>query len=645
MCGIAGFLTDGIGPSHAAVLRAMLRKIRHRGPDETGLHLIGPAALGHTRLSIIDVAGGAQPMHNEDDSLWIVFNGEIFNYVELGAELLARGHALLTRSDTEVILHLFEELGEDCVSRLNGQWAFAIWNTRNRTLFLSRDRLGVRPLFYTSIPGAFVFASEVKALFAYPGVDRGLDLRALDEIFTFWHTLPPRTAFQRISELPPGHSAWVTNGHVSVKSYWDLPYAPPEAPSNGAGEEDRYAEELSSLLEDATRLRLRSDVPVGAYLSGGLDSSIIASLAQRTGIARLRTFSVRFEDNELDEGAFQNDTVRFLETDHQHVRCSNRDIARVFPDVVWHAEKPLVRTGPAPLQILSGLVRENGYKVVLTGEGADEMLGGYDIFKEVKIRAFWAAHPDSRLRPLLLKRLYPYLPQIQSQQPAYLRAFFHIDPADTCSPFFSHLPRWRVTSKLKSLLSPAVTAELAGYDSLAALEAMLPAAYSGWDPFTRAQYLEARYLLPGYILSSQGDRVAMAHSVEGRFPFLDHRIAEFAARLPARLKMKALNEKYLLKRCARRLVPESVLKRPKQPYRAPDARSFFCAAAPDYVDELLSPARLRKDGIFNPDAVQKLVEKARRGGVTGAADNMAVVGVISTELLDDKFIKSFTARS
>jgi asparagine synthase (glutamine-hydrolysing) len=645
MCGIAGFVADGIGPSHAAVLRAMLHKIRHRGPDDAGLRLLQSAALGHARLSIIDLAGGAQPMHNEDGSLWIVFNGEIFNYIELRADLLARGHTFLTRSDTEVILHLFEELGEDCVSRLNGQWAFAIWNTHDRTLFLSRDRLGVRPLFYTSTPEAFVFASEIKAIFAHPRVVRRLDLQALGEIFTFWHTLPPRTAFCGISELPPGHSAWVTNGHVSVKSYWDLPYAPSQAHSNGVGEEGRYAEELLALLEDATRLRLRADVPVGAYLSGGLDSTLIASLARKSGATRLQTFSVRFEDAELDEGAFQNDAVRFLGTEHQYVRCTRGDIARVFPDVIWHTEKPILRTAPAPLQILSGLVRENGYKVVLTGEGADEILGGYDIFKEVKIRAFWAAHPDSRLRPLLLKRLYPYLPQMQSQQPAYLRAFFHINPEDTGSPFFSHLPRWRVTSKLKSLLSAQARAELAGCDALAALEALLPAAYRRWDPFTRAQYLEARYLLPGYILSSQGDRVAMAHSIEGRFPFLDHRIAEFASRLPSRLKMNGLNEKYLLKCSARKLVPPSVLDRHKQPYRAPDAHSFFCAGTHDYVNDSVSPGRIQQDGIFDRNAVQKLFEKARRGGMAGAADNMAVVGVLSTELLIDKFITHYSAEA
>jgi asparagine synthase (glutamine-hydrolysing) len=639
MCGIAGFVSDQITPSDRSTLRRMIGAIRHRGPDELGTWFDDHAALGHARLSIIDLAGGSQPMHNEDGSLTIVFNGEIFNYVELRRDLLARGHQFATRSDTEVILHLFEEYGENAVSRLNGQWAFAIFDSRTRRLFLSRDRLGVRPLFFTSTANGVLFASEIKSLFAHPAVKRELDIEAVDEIFTFWHTLPPRTAFRGIFELPPGHSATVAGGQVSVRRYWDICY-PESGSTNGAGAEGRYAEELLAILEDATRLRLRSDVPVGAYLSGGLDSTVIAALAKRSGVAKLTTFSVRFEDQELDEGAYQNEAVRYLETDHQDIRCSNADIGRIFPSVIWHTEKPILRTAPAPLYLLSHLVRENGYKVVLTGEGSDEMLGGYDIFKEAKIRAFWAAHPNSAVRPLLLKKLYPYMPQLQSQPAAYLQAFFHVRPEDTKSPFFSHLPRWRLTSRLKALFSAGVKNHLAGRNPLRDLEAELPSEYHSWTPFMRAQYLESRYLLPGYILSSQGDRVAMAHSVEGRFPFLDHRLAEFASRLPPRLKMKALKEKYLLKRLAAGLVPPSVVNRPKQPYRAPDACSFFGRHTPDYVDGMLSAERIRSFGIFDPAAVQRLVAKARSGSTLGAGDNMAVVGVLSTQILYDRFIQN-----
>ncbi len=639
MCGIAGYVAEAIDPKDDSVLRRMLAAVRHRGPDASGVYLDETAALGHARLSILDLAGGGQPMCNEDGSLWITFNGEIFNYLELRAHLIARGHRFSTRSDTEVILHAFEEYGEECVAQLNGQWAFAIWDKQRRRLFLSRDRFGVRPLFYAEPRGALVFASELKALFAYPGMERVLDLDALNEVFTFWHTLPPRTAFHGVSELPPGHSAVFDGGRIAVKRYWDLDFHPRQDLRGGRFDEDECAAQLLSILEDAVRLRLRADVPVGAYLSGGLDSTLIASLIKHTGVTKLSTFSVRFEDGDLDEGAFQAQAVESLGTDHQDIRCSNRQIGEIFPDVIWHAEKPVIRTAPAPLYMLARLVRENGYKVVLTGEGADEVLGGYDIFKEAKVRAFWASQPGSKIRPLLLRRLYPYQSRTQMQSPAYLSAFFHVGESDRQSPFFSHLPRWRMTSRLKSFFSDEVKSQLAPDAPLGWLQSELPEAFRGWDAFTRAQYLEACYLLPGYILSSQGDRMAMAHAVEGRFPFLDYRVAAFMCGLPSRLLMKVLKEKYLLKRSARNLVPPAVLGRHKQPYRAPDARSFFCDGGAEYVGELLSPGRVREDGVFHPGAVEKLVEKARRGEIASVADNMAVVGVLSTQLLIERFIR------
>jgi asparagine synthase (glutamine-hydrolysing) len=311
--------------------------------------------------------------------------------------------------------------------------------------------------------------------------------------------------------------------------------------------------------------------------------------------------------------------------------------------VVWHAEKPILRSAPAPLYLLSKLVRESGYKVVLTGEGSDEIFGGYDLYKEAKIRRFCAAQPDSRLRPLLLKRLYPYLPGIQAQSTAYLRASFGADADSLASPFFSHLPRWQLTSKLKLFYSDELKSALGAADPYAQLRGQLPEDYASWDAFCQAQYLESTGLLPGYILSSQGDRVAMANAVEGRFPFLDHRVVELARSIPPRLKMRALNEKYILKRVARGLVPAEVLKRPKQPYRAPDARSFLGAGEPEYVKALLDPEQLRRDGLFNPNAVQVLVAKVRdslrRGRGVGAKENMALMGILSTQLIANRFIE------
>jgi asparagine synthase (glutamine-hydrolysing) len=638
MCGIAGILNLDGAPAEAAPVDAMVRTLRHRGPDGMGRHVDGACALGHARLSIIDVAGGHQPMTNEDRSLWITFNGEIFNYVELRAELEARGHVFATRSDTEVILHLFEEKDEECVHDLNGQWAFAIWDTRRRRLFLSRDRLGVRPLYYVATPTLFLFGSEIKALCVHPAVGRELDLKALDQILTFWAPVAPRTILKHVAEIPPGHSLSVDERGQRLRAYWRPDYRWTAGPVDV----DRCAETLLELLVDATRIRLRSDVPVGAYLSGGLDSSLVSAIAKKLVADRLRTFSVAFEDPEFDESGHQNEVSRFLRTDHTAIRCGTATIGEAFPDVIWHAERPVVRTAPAPLYLLSKLVSDSGYKVVLTGEGADEMLGGYDIFKEAKIRSFWAAQPASTLRPQLLRRLYPYLRGVQSQPAPYLQAFFRVGGGPS-SCFFSHQPRWQLTSRLKLLYSAAVRDELGSYDPVEDLKASLPPAFERWDWFSRAQYLEATILLPSYILSSQGDRMAMAHGVEGRFPFLDHRVVEFASALPPRLKLKVLDEKYILKRAAGGLIPRTVTARKKQPYRAPDAAAFQGpapgSALPEYVEALLAPSRVAQDGIFDPSAVGHLLAKARDGRVTGARDNMALVAALSTQIVVDRFVK------
>ena len=473
-----------------------------------------------------------------------------------------------------------------------------------------------------------------------------MDPLGLDQIFTYWSTLPPRTIFRGIQELAPGTSLTIQNGKVETRRYWQLHYPSQGSVRTGPQAERDYADRLMELLVDATRLRLRADVPVGAYLSGGLDSSVIAAVIHQYTDTPLKTFSVTFDDPEFDESPYQKDVSRALGVDRHEVRCTEEAIGQAFPRVIWQTERPVLRTAPAPLFILSRLVRENGYKVVLTGEGSDEMLGGYDIFKEAKIRRFWGARPDSKMRPLLLKKLYPYLPRLQKQSPEYLKAFFSVGEGDLSSPFFSHLPRWKMTSMLKAFFSDGLRAELRREEPAAPLEADLPDDYSRWDPLCQAQYLESAYLLPGYILSSQGDRMAMAHSVEGRFPFLDHRVVEFAATIPPRLKMKALNEKYILKRASESLIPDSVRNRSKQPYRAPEGKCFFSAGkGRDYVEELLDPKRLQKSGLFQPEPVQKLVNKFRSGRAVGIKDNMALVGILSAQLVSDQFVENPGARS
>src|SRR6266550_1967544 len=452
MCGISGLLKLDGSQADPCQLGTMIATLRHRGPDANGVELAGPAGLAHARLSIIDLQSGAQPMSTTDGRLWITFNGEIFNYIELREELLDKGHSFATRSDTEVILNAYREYGEECVNHLNGQWAFAIWDTMEQKLFLSRDRAGVRPLFYTQTRDSFLFASEIKALFACPEVCREIDPFGMDQIFTFWVTLPPRTVFKNIFQLPPGHSLTVKGNCVRVQQYWSVSYMQDGDADNR--NEHEIAEELLHLLQDATRIRLRSDVPVGAYLSGGIDSTVTTALVRKLASNRLRSFSITFEDTEFDESSYQQEASSFLGTQHSNVSCSHADIAEVFPEVIRHTEQPVLRTAPVPMFLLSQLVRQSGFKVVLTGEGADEILGGYDIFKEAKIRRFWARNLESKWRPLLLKRMYPYLQEFRRQPTANLMHFFRVTPEDLASSFFSHLPRWELTARLKLLFSP-----------------------------------------------------------------------------------------------------------------------------------------------------------------------------------------------
>jgi asparagine synthase (glutamine-hydrolysing) len=639
MCGIAGFVgRPGPDADDRALLQDMIAAIGHRGPDATGIAAGDGYGFAHARLSIIDVASGQQPMASADGRFTVTFNGEIFNYIELAEELAARGHRFRTRSDTEVILEAYRAWGEDCVKHFNGDFAFALWDAPRRRLFAARDRMGVRPLFHTTRKGCTYFASEVKALVAVPGVDAELDLVALDQIFTFWFPLAPRTPFKGIDEVPPGHTLTVEDGRVAVKPYWSLafPQADDLAGYDGRSE-PAIRDELRELLVDATRLRLRSDVPVGAYLSGGLDSSIVTAAVNAIRPDRLRTFSVTFDSAEFDETPFQESMVRALGTDHASIRCAAGDIGADFPAVIRATERPILRTAPAPLFKLSGLVRDQGYKVVLTGEGADEVFAGYDIFKEAKIRRFIASDPSSAWRPLLLRKLYPYLPRLQGQSQRYLEAFFATRSDEIGDPLFSHLPRFRTTAAAKVFYSEETRRALAGYDALADLRERLPADFAWWHPLNQAQYLECVHLMPGYILSSQGDRVAMAHAVEGRFPFLDHRVVEFAARIPPRLKLRGLREKHILREAFADLLPAEIGNRPKQPYRAPDAPSFLGDGAPDWVAEELAPARLAETGVFAPAAVARLRAKGAAGRATGFKDNVALVGILSTQLWHRNF--------
>lgn len=640
MCGIAGIVNiEDREPVSERDLRQMLAMIRHRGPDEFGIYLDDSVGLGNARLSIIDLSGGQQPISNEDGTMWIVFNGEIFNYVELRPELEARGHRFSTSSDTEVLLHMYEEFGPKCLEQLNGQFAFAIWDTRDRSLFLARDRLGVRPLFYTRTGGRLIFGSEIKALLA-AGVTAEIDPVALDQVFTYWCPLSPRTAFRNVFEIPPGHYLLARKGSIDVKGYWELSFPTSSCSGQPSRALEEWSEEFSNLLIDAVRIRLRADVPVGAYLSGGLDSSIIASIVRNFTSNSLDSFSISFEDADFDESGWQLQMARFLGTSHQVVRATHADIGRVFPEVIWHSEVPLMRTAPAPMFLLSKLVRDSDYKVVLTGEGADEFLAGYDIFKEGKIRRFWAADPGSARRPMLLRRLYPEIAKLSTINPALLTAFFRDGLEETESPDYSHAMRWRNGRRNSRFLSDEIREQVAAHQ-VNGIEGRLPAEFHEWDPLARAQYLEIKIFLSQYLLSSQGDRMGMAHSVEGRFPFLDCRLVEFCNGLPPNLKLRGLTEKYILRHFGRKWLPEGISRRRKRPYRAPIHRSFFNHAAADYVTDLLSPEKIGMTGLFNAQAVARLVHKIRQGSPVGETDDMALVGILSTQLLHSQFVSGF----
>lgn len=614
----------------------MVSAIRHRGPDGSGYHVEPGVSLGHARLSIIDLAGGTQPVHNEDQTVWITYNGEVFNYIELRRMLEQRGHRFYTNTDTEVIVHLYEERGDDFVRELNGQFAFALWDRPRRRMLLVRDRAGILPLYYTRTRDGVLFASEVKALLASGEVSAALDPDGLDETFTFWAPLAPRTMFKGVSQVCPGEMVVLAGERLERHTYWRWEF--PDAGAHHTAPQGQLEGELRDLLMDATGIRLRADVPVGAYLSGGLDSSSLVALLNRTVSESLCTFSIGFDDAGLDETVYQQRMVAHLRTVNARIQCSLADIAAGFPETIRHAESPVLRTAPTPMRLLSGLVRRSDVKVVLTGEGADEVLGGYDIFKEAKVRQFWALNPASAWRPALLKRLYPYLDLTSAQSAAYLKEFFGVGLDHPDEPFFSHLPRWMTTAQCKLFLSEDLKRQVKG-SAVERFREALPAGIARWHPFNRAEYVEARTLLPSYLLSSQGDRMLMANSVEGRFPFLDHRLIAFANALHPRHKMHVLREKRLLRDAMREDLPATILQRHKQPYRAPDAAAFLQGDAPDYVNQLLGRECLAGYGYFDPDKVGRLVAKLKRARVNAARDNMAFVGVLSTQIWHRQFVE------
>lgn len=643
MCGIAGIYARPDANASQELLLTMAGELRHRGPDGTGLYVDRRYGMTNNRLAIVDLAGGDQPLSNEDGRYWVMQNGEIYNYVELQAELEGLGHRFATTSDTEVIAHAYEEWGPGCLDRFNGDFAFAVWDRRERELFLARDRFGVRPLFVAELGGDLTFASEAKAILRHPEARRELDPAGLVETFTTWCISPDGSSFPGIRELAPAHYLIVgPEGIREERRWWDLRFS--DVGDVRPHERAALGEELDALLADATRLRLRADVPVAAYLSGGLDSSAIVALALEQMDETLYSFGIGFEDARFDESSYQDQLAGDRGLSLTRVTVGARDIAELLPRTVEMSEKPTLRTAPAPLLRLSRAVREAGLKVVTTGEGADELFAGYDLFRENAVRHFWAREPESELRPLLLTRLNAFIGKDLKRSGAFLVGFYRKGLTETDDPLYSHRLRFANTSRLLGLLDGDIVARAAGRGEPAErLEARLPSWFGEMTPLGRAQYLEIGTFLESYLLHSQGDRMLMGNSIEGRFPFLDYRVAEFAAGLPDALRLRGLNEKYLLRKAVEHRLPPEIAARKKRPYRAPIVAAFVGADAPDYVRELLAPDRLAAAGVFNPDAVARIVRKCEAGAPRDAVsetDEMALVGVLSTMLLHDRFVAS-----
>ncbi len=636
MCGIAGIIDYRAKTNTVSGLVSMLRSISYRGPDEAGIYHSKSAAIGNVRLSILDLNTGQQPVSDSSGRYWIVQNGEIFNYRELRADLEKKGLTFRTKADTEVLVQLYALYGWKCLNMLNGQFAFAIWDKLEEELFIARDRVGIRPLFYNINDNVFSFASEIKALFEQNNLKRELRPESIAQVCTFWSILTPYTAFKDIFELSPGHFLTFSRKGINTGKFWE----PEFGKINSNIKLNDAIDQFNELFKNAIKLRLRADVEVAAYLSGGIDSCTTVAYIKDIEPGILKTFSIGFEEKDFDESNFQKEAVSYLNTEHTSITCSSKDIAESFPKVVWHSEIPMTRTAPAPMLLLSKLVRDNNIKVVITGEGSDEILAGYDIYREAKIRRFWASNPDSKIRPLLLKSLYPDIPHLRTASPNILKMFFGYKLDDIHNPFYSHILRWNNANHIKKSFSERLKETLGSYSIIDELTGKLPADFAVWDPLAQAQWLETTIFMSGYLLSTQGDRMGMANSIEGRYPFLDYRVIEFSASLPSRLKLNGITEKFLLKRLMKNRLPDSIVKRPKQPYRAPISSVFLSKDTPDYIKLMLSDTYTKKTGVFDHDFIATMISRINKTGIASEVDNMTLTAIISTHLLHYQFIEN-----
>jgi asparagine synthase (glutamine-hydrolysing) len=641
MCGVAGYYSKTASADPAALGR-MLSAIAHRGPDQIRGTVNGRVAVGSARLAILNLDGGLQPAVSPDRNIVIAFNGEIFNYRTLLAELGRKGVALGGDAEIDLLQAGYLHYGFDLFARLDGQFAIAIWDGRTERMILARDRVGIRPLFWFDNAQHFGFASEMKSLFASKLIPAQLDPAAIIQTMRFWTCVGEQTAFRGVRQVPPAHFLVATRSEITLHRYWAWPLPHTVDPIELKSDED-YFELFRDELTSAVERQSISSVPVGSYMSGGIDSVTMAMLLQKQVGNRLETFSVRFADTNFDESEAQRTTIDHFGFRSNSITVGDDDIGDNFPAAVWHAETPLFRSAPVPLFLLSRQVHRQGYKVVMTGEGADEIALGYDLFKETRIREFWGRQPDSRWRSALIRRLYHHLPQYRN--PRFLNLL-----VDFYRPFlkgsedrhFAMQVRWEAGRSLERYLAPEHRAFAQSYDATAELDRWLPADFDKAGPIERAQWVEMQTLLSNYLLSSQGDRMSLAHAVEGRYPYLDTSFIELCARLPRRLKLRGLREKFILRQAFADKIPLALRSRPKIAYQAPDVLPFRRGEKMrDYVEHLLSPERIASVGLFDPKAVTGLLAKFRQHTLprTGNRDNVAFILLLSTMLLDEMFVR------
>lgn len=604
ICGIVGF--EGLGPDDRDLVKAMCATIVHRGPDDQGYYHDDQAALGMRRLSIIDLQTGHQPISNEDGTVWTVYNGEIFNFPVLKDELLAKGHKFTTRSDTEVIVHLYEEHGPDFVHKLNGMFAIALWDKTRRTFLLVRDRLGVKPLHYFVRDKKLFFASEIKALLK-AGCPREMDPEALSQFFTFEYIPAPRTIFKEMSKLLPGHRLTLRDGRLDIERYWDVRFRSREDPVRS---EDRYAQEIHDRLKESVRIRLISDVPLGVFLSGGIDSSAVTALMRETAGTRIKTYSIGFREESFNELNYARGVADYFGTDHTEFVVESNQIKDLVPVLMGFLDEPLADASVIPTYIISKLARRH-VTVALAGDGGDELFGGYDTYKAAKVAGLYRRVPGF-VRRGIVGPAVRLLPASKKRLSLEFKAKKFIAGVEF-PPEVSNFIWWGAYAPAEKtrLFDPDFQASLRD-DPFAPIAFHLSQAPDDKaDLLDRLAYLDLKLYLQDDLLVKV-DRMSMANSLEIRTPFLDYTLVEFAASVPSRLKLKGLTSKYILKKMLRGRVPPEVLTRKKIGFDIP-LGPWLRNELWEFCNDVLSPSRLGRHGFFNGAYVQKLLGEHRRG--------------------------------